>query len=188
MTTFDETVSHGGGPQPPRGSIAHVVRFVAWICRTIVVLALLLIFLFTVGQVADRYVLGTNFDAYDQISRLGLVWLTFVGFAVGVWERVNIRIELLDRFLTAGVQHAITLVLDIGMAGVAILVLVEGWRLLEIGAYQAIMGTPFTYEIVYAGLLVGMGVLIFFLAVRLLEAVRGARLDPEAEGPRHDHR
>ena len=169
------------------GVAGWTVRAVARICRAMVMIALFVVFLFTVGQVADRYLLGTSFSAYDQISRLGLVWLTFIGFAVGVWERVNIRVELLDRFLPPRMHKAVAAVLDVMMIAVAVVVLVEGWRLLDVGAYQAIMGTPLTYEVVYAGLLVGVAVLLVFLAARLFETLTGARLDPEAERPGHDH-
>ncbi len=183
--------SGGAGPDAPTapgGLLARAARGIAWVCRAMVVLSLFLVFLFTVGQVADRYVLHTSFSAHDQIARLALVWLTFLGFAVGVWERVNIRVEVLDRFLPAPLHRGLALLMDLGMVAVAMLVLVEGWRLLEVGAYQAIMGTPFTYEIVYAGLLVGMAVLVLFLAVRLIGAATGQRLDPQAEELRHDHR
>lgn len=173
--------------RPLRGPVAFAVRLLAGASRACVVLALVVVFLFTVGQVADRYVFGTSFSAYDQLSRVGLVWMTFVGFALGVWERVNIRVELLDHFLPRSVLNPISLLLSLMMALVAVVVLVEGWRLLEVGAYQAIMGTPFTYVIVYAGLLVGMTLLIVFLAARLFEILTGTRLDPDAFGAEHDH-
>lgn len=179
--------------KPPSGAprrwaaVGWTVKAIARLSRLMVMIALFVIFLFTVGQVADRYVFGTSFSAYDQIARLGLVWLTFIGFAVGVWERANIRVELLEHFLSARAHHRINTVLDVLMLGVGCVVLFEGWRLLEVGAYQSIMGTPLTYEVVYAGLLVGLAALLVFLAARLFETLTGARLDPEAERHGHDH-
>ena len=179
--------------EPPSGAPGRwiaagwAVRAVARVSRLMVMIALFVIFLFTVGQVADRYLFGTSFSAYDQIARLGLVWLTFIGFAVGVWERANIRVELLEHFLSARAHHRINVVLDVLMLGVGSIVLFEGWRLLEVGAYQSIMGTPLTYEVVYAGLLVGLAALLVFLVARLFETLTGARLDPQAQEPGHDH-
>lgn len=188
-------MSIAGEPGPPRrtqdrpvlGRASLPVRLLARGSRACVVLALVIVFLFTVGQVADRYIFGTSFSAYDQLSRVGLVWMTFVGFALGVWERVNIRVELLEHFLPRRVLDAISFLLGLTMAAVAILVLVEGWRLLDVGAYQGIMGTPFTYVIVYAGLLVGMALLVVFLVARLIEIATGTRLDPDAYGTDYDH-
>lgn len=82
--------------------LAGAVRALAGLMRAGVVAAMLLVLLSTVGQVADRHVIQSDFGAYDQYGRLGLVWMTFLGIAIAVRERANIRIDLLDHFLSPG--------------------------------------------------------------------------------------
>jgi TRAP-type C4-dicarboxylate transport system permease small subunit len=165
------------------------VRALAGLVRAGVVAAMLLVLASTVGQVADRHLIKSDFGAYDQYGRLGLVWLTFLGIAVAVRERANIRIDLLDHFLPARVARVKGVVLDVAMAGVAVLLVVVGWPLLEVGSFQIIMDTPFDYEEVYAALLLGMAVLALFVAVRLLDGAARGRLGldiPPVAGSEHD--
>lgn len=152
------------------------VRALSGLMRAGVVAAMLLVLLSTVGQVADRYFIQSDFGAYDQYGRLGLVWMTFLGIAIAVRERANIRIDLLDHFLPPGAARVKGVVLDIIMAAIAVLIVVVGWPLLEVGSFQVIMDTPFDYSDVYAALLFGMLVLALFVAARLLDAAAGRRL------------
>ena len=156
------------------------------IVKTGVVIALIAILVFTVGQVPDRYFFKSSFSAYDQFARLGLVWLTFLGIAIGIRERANIRVELLEHFLPPRLTRAMSVLLDVVVLLSAILVLVVGWRLLDVGSYQAIIGTPFTYAIVYGGLLIGMALLILYLILRLSDAAFGGRLGLDKPAGGHD--
>lgn len=179
---------------PARSLLAWPVRALAGLMRAGVVAAMLLVLLSTVGQVADRHLVKSGFGAFDQYGRLGLVWLTFLGIAAAVRERANIRIELLDHFLPGPAARAKGIVLDVAMAGVAALLVVVGWPLLEVGSFQVILDTPFDYGEVYAALLAGMAALALFVVARLADAAAGGRLGldvpPVAEGfgveGRHD--
>lgn len=150
-------------------------------CVTAAMAALLLL---SVGQVIDRYLVKSSFDAYDQLARLCLVWLTFVGIALGVRERANIRIELLEHLLPGVGTRVLASALDAVVLLTALYVLLKGWVLLDIGSYQAVMGTPLSYEVVYAGLLVGMALLVLFLGLRLAGCAAEAPVSPSGDhGP-----
>lgn len=157
------------------------VRLLAGLMRAGVVAAMLIVLASTVGQVIDRQFIKSSFGAYDQYGRLGLVWLTFLGIAIAVHDRANIRIELLNHFIPARAARVKAVVLDVAMAAVAVLLVVVGWPLLEVGSFQVIMDTPFDYSEVYAALLLAMAVLAVFVVARLLG------LDTHAEaGSPHD--
>lgn len=152
------------------------VRILEALVKALVVLALVVVLTFTVGQVADRYVLKTQFDSYDQIARIGMVWLTFLGFALGVRSRSNIRIELVQHALSERARRISGVFLDLVMLAVAIALLSHGWRLLEVGSFQAIMGTPFYYDVMYGALLAGLVLLVLFLVFRIVDTLLGGRL------------
>lgn len=175
-------------PQPGFRLLVLPVRFLAWTVRLAVIVALAVVLVFTVGQVADRYVIKSQFDAHDQIARIGMVWLVFLGFAIGVRERSNIRIEVLQHFLPARVRQASVLLLDILMLAVTLLILVVGWQLLEIGSFQAIMGTSLYYDVMYGALLTGMILLAVFLILRIANTLSGGRLGVDAPVSEHDDR
>ena len=166
--------------------LAWPVRALAGLMRAGVVAAMLMVLVSTVAQVVDRHLMKSDFGAYDQYGRLGLVWLTFLGIAIAVRDRANIRIDLLDHFLPAAAARAKGVVLDVIMAAIAVLLVVVGWPLLEVGGFQVIMDTPFDYSEVYAALLLSMAVLAVFVVARLLDGLAQGRLGLDA--PAHDER
>jgi TRAP-type C4-dicarboxylate transport system permease small subunit len=191
MTRGDAAPPPAGGEPLAGGAAtglpARLVGIVAAIVRIAVVVALAAILVFTVGQVLDRHFFKSDVIAFDQFSRLGLVWLTFLGVAIGFRERANIRIDLLDHFLPPALVRPKGLMLDLVVLGAAILMIVVGWRLLEVGSFQVMMDTPFTYEVMYGALLLGLILLCLFLVLRLFDALTGGRfhLDPRPDD--HDH-
>jgi TRAP-type C4-dicarboxylate transport system permease small subunit len=165
------------------------VRVLDMVTRVVLVAALAAVLIFTVGQVIDRYVVKSTFDAYDQYARVGLMWLTFIGIAAGVRDRVNIRIELLSHFAPPHFRNAIAIVLDLAMLAVSVIILIVGLPLLEVGGYQVIMGTSMTYEMMYTALLSGMSLMILFLLLRLADRCTGGRFRfaPKEDDDDHHH-
>jgi len=174
--------------KPAIPALVKAVRAVDVVVSIAVALSLLMVLAFTVGQVVDRYWLKSTFDGHDQYARVGLVWLTFLGIALGIRERINIRIELLAHFGAPGIRRTVSVVLDVVMLVVAIVVVVVGLPLLEVGGYQSIMGTALSRDVMYAAVLVGMGLLILFLILRLADRLSGQRLQVDLPEPSDDHR
>jgi TRAP-type C4-dicarboxylate transport system permease small subunit len=169
------------GPSHPAGPpLAAPVRVLDVLVRALLVAALVAVLGFTVAQVLDRYLVKSAFNAHDQYARVGLVLLTFAGIAVGIRDRVNVRIELVSHLASAGVQRTVSWVLDAVVLVVAALLAVVGWRLIDIGASQPIMGTPLTYASMYAALLVGLWLTVVFLLLRFASRLCGGRLRVDA--------
>jgi TRAP-type C4-dicarboxylate transport system permease small subunit len=167
--------------------LAVPVSILETLIKILVVLALVVVLTFTVGQVADRYILKSQFDAHDQIARIGMVWMAFLGFALGVRSRSNIRIEVIQHFLPQVVRRASGVLLDVVMVVIAVILLINGWQLLEIGTFQAIMGTPFYYDVMYGALLTGLITLVIFLILRIADTISGGRLGVDAVIDHDDH-
>jgi TRAP-type C4-dicarboxylate transport system permease small subunit len=186
-------VSNSEGAPPPAGDAAldtgHGVPGIAArgadalakLVRVGVVVALIGVLVCTVAQVMDRHFTKSGAIAFDQYARLGLVWLTFFGLAVGFRERANIRIDLLDHVLSKRARHLKGLVLDVVVVAVSILMIVVGWRLLQVGSFQMLMDTPLTYETMYGALLAALAILSLFLVFRLIDGVTGGRYQLDAE-------
>ena len=166
-----------GDPQPPAvPALAAAVRGLEWLVRIAIVIAMAMVLIFTVGQVTDRYIVKSSFDAHDQFARIGMVWLTFLGIAVGIRHRINVRIELLSHFASPALRRHVATVLDLVTLVVSVLLVVVGAQLLEIGAFQAIMGTSLNYDTMYGALLVGMSLLALFMVLRFADRFSGGRL------------
>jgi len=177
---------------PPRDAppvrLALAARVLHRIAQAGVALSLLIVLIFTVGQVLDRYLLKTTFDTYDQFARIGLVWLTFLGIAAGIRDRANVRIELLNHFAPQRLRAAVSMMLDLFTLAITVTLVVVGYRLLEVGAFQTIMGTSFSYDVMYLGLLAGLGLVIACLVLRVLDRATRGRFRLDEPEVRDDHR
>jgi TRAP-type C4-dicarboxylate transport system permease small subunit len=177
-----------GRQAPASPVLAAAVRVLDRVVKLAIIVALAMVLIFTVGQVADRYLLKSSFDAHDQFARIGLVWLTFLGIAVGIRNRTNVRIELLSHFASRLTRRNVAVVLDLVILVVSAFLVIVGARLMEIGAFQAIMGTPLNYDTMYGALLVGMALLALFMVVRFADLLSGRRLEVDPPVQDDDHR
>lgn len=151
-----------------RAWILRADRVVCWIGRLSVVLTLAVVLIFCFCQVLDRYVLKTQFDAWDQIARIGMLWSAFLGAALALRERRNVVIDIIDSHLPERVRKMRDKLFDILLLILAITLFVKGLDVVAVGQFQDIVGTPFTYAVSYASLTAGMLLFIFFLALRLI--------------------
>jgi TRAP-type C4-dicarboxylate transport system permease small subunit len=152
-----------------RDAVALAERVLGWAVIAIVVGLLAVV----VGQLVDRHVVPLPIDAPDQYVRVGIIWLTFLGFALAVSERSAIRVDLIDHWLSPRAQDRLALACDAMMLAMAAIVTIKGWRVVEVGGSQILLGTPYSAALPNSGLFVGSLLIVAFLAARML-----ARLDP----------
>jgi len=157
----------------------HVlIRALHWLDRlvewTVVALMVSLVVIVSL-QFVDRHFVDTGIAAPDQYARVGLVWLTFIGFAIAVRASVNIRVDLIDARLPPKARLILEIAFDV-MMFVLLAVMVPGcWRLIEIGKDQDLLGTVFTAAVPAAGVLIASILMLIYLGVRL--AARLLRLE-----------
>jgi len=149
----------------------HVlIRALHWLDRlvewTVVALMVSLVAIVSL-QFVDRHFVDTGIAAPDQYARVGLVWLTFIGFAIAVRASVNIRVDLIDARLPPKARLILEIAFDV-MMFVLLAVMVPGcWRLIEIGKDQDLLGTVFTAAVPAAGVLIASILMLIYLGVRL---------------------
>jgi len=120
------------------------------------------------AQAVDRYIIGSGFSAYDQLAKIAMIWLAFLGLPLVLMHRENIAADLLSDLLGEGPRKIRNLIFDIMMATLAAIVLWHGRPVMRVGAFQDIIGTPFTYWSVYLGLNIGMALSVVVLVARIV--------------------
>ncbi|SSW65094.1 TRAP transporter small permease [Achromobacter agilis] len=151
-----------------RGALLRADRIVCWIGRLSVALTLAVVLVFCFAQVLDRYVLKSQFDAWDQIARIGMLWCAFLGAAMALRERRNVVIDIIDSHLSERARRVRDRLFDATLLALAATLFYKGLDVVEVGHFQDIVGTPFTYAVSYAALTAGMALFMLFLALRLL--------------------
>ena len=124
--------------------------------------------------VFSRYVMARTFTWYDEIARLLFVWIVFLGAAVGVRRSAHFRLHLvLDRF-PPGIRRVAHVVGVLVLMGFGLLMIQQGWKLVELGQFQRtpVMGLSKRY--VYASVPAGGALIILYSLPHLWRALRGA--------------
>ena len=119
-------------------------------------------------QVVDRHFVDVPLDAPDQLVRIGLVWLTFIGFALALNDRANIRVDLIDKHLPRAVRRVIAVAFDVMFVAILAYLALKTWPVLQAGAGQSLLGTPFNVALPVSGLEVGSIAAAVFVLIRLL--------------------
>jgi TRAP-type transport system small permease protein len=147
-------------------------RMVEWVVVVLMVSLVVIVSL----QFIDRHFIDTGIAAPDQYARVGLVWLTFIGFAIAVRAAVNVRVDLIDAHLPPKIRSILEIGFDALML-VLVAVMVPGcWRLIEIGKDQDLLGTVFTAAVPAAGVLIASILLLIYIGLRLVARFMGVEL------------
>jgi len=124
--------------------------------------------------VFSRYVMARTFTWYDEIARLLFVWIVFLGAAVGVRRAAHFRLHLVLDRLPSGVRRVAHVVGVLVLMGFGLLMIQQGWKLVELGQFQRtpVMGLSKRY--VYASVPAGGALIILYSLPHLWRALRGA--------------
>ncbi|MGQ9652926.1 MAG: TRAP transporter small permease [Thermodesulfobacteriota bacterium] len=147
-----------------RRGLALLDRLLGWYIVALMGLLVVLTFL----QVLARYLARSPLTGTDQMARICLVWLTFMGAAMAVRTKQNIRIDLLDRYLFSGILSVINISFDLILIVLLAVLGYKGWQVTRVSASQQIVATPFSYDAMYLSVVVGAGLMLLFVLVRLL--------------------
>jgi TRAP-type C4-dicarboxylate transport system permease small subunit len=145
----------------------------AWLGALLVAVLVLM-----TGRALDRYFFHTTFDAYEQLACVGVVWITFYGFALAFRDDRNLRVELLENLLPASANRLRQIIFDVIILGMAGVLNAAGWPVYQVCATQRITGTVFTLAIAAAAMqfsTILICLLCLFRIVTGIAAFRGRR-------------
>jgi TRAP-type C4-dicarboxylate transport system permease small subunit len=122
--------------------------------------------------VFSRYVMARTFTWYDEIARLLFVWIVFLGAAVGVRRAAHFRLHLVvDRF-PPGLRRATEVVGVLVLMGFGLLLIQQGWKLVELGQFQRTPVMGLSKQYVYASVPAGGALIILYSLPHLWRALR----------------
>jgi TRAP-type C4-dicarboxylate transport system permease small subunit len=157
-----------------RRALRWLDRALAWFVAALVVGLVTIV----TSQLVDRHFIDIPIQAPDQYARIGLVWLTFLGFALAVRGNVAVRVDIIDHFLPAAARRWVGIASDAMLLTMLCVLVIKGWTVFEVGAGQIILGTPFTAGLPNAALVAGCALMIFYVALRLVARWRGHEPEP----------
>jgi len=113
------------------------------------ILLLLAMAVIIIINVFMRYVLNSGIRWAEEISKLLMVWFTFIGMAVGIKQGLHISLHLLPKNLPRGLELFLTFLKDIITLAIGVVFLVYGWRLVETTSTSIMPGSELPSSLLY---------------------------------------
>ena len=102
------------------------------ILATTIGLALLAIFFLNMYQVGGRYLFGIGAVWIPDVTRFLFIWMVFLGTALMHLRRGHLVIDFVQVRLPNRLRHATAALISVSMLSMAIILLVVGWRIMQI--------------------------------------------------------
>ncbi|MEO8629744.1 MAG: TRAP transporter small permease subunit [Betaproteobacteria bacterium] len=161
--------------------LLHALRLLDRLVEWVVIAMMVGIVVIVSLQFVDRHFIDTGIAAPDQYARVGLIWLTFIGFAMALRAGVNIRVDLIDARLPPKVRFVLELLFDALLVVLLVVLLPGSWRLVEIGRDQDLLGTVFTSAVPAAGVFIACALMLVYVGLRLVARLLGHELPKPEE-------
>lgn len=131
--------------------------------------------LITTYQVFGRYVLSSTPKWSEELARILLVWLTFVGSAIAFGKGIHLKIDLLDRLLSEKVSTYLNIVVDLLLIVFLFIVSLKCYEFMDqiSDLKTPAMGIP-NYTI-YLGLFIGFVTSLPFILLSLINSLRSLK-------------
>ncbi|MEM8662843.1 MAG: TRAP transporter small permease [Pseudomonadota bacterium] len=136
--------------------------------RIAVTLALITVVLLTLAQIFFRFVLDAPLIWSEEVSRLLVVWMTFIGAAVVCWDGRHLNIDVFVNLMPAAMRMAVR-VLNAALAiGLCIILVSPTLRLVEIENFAELGATELPAGVVRLPVAIGAVLMVAAIALRLL--------------------
>lgn len=149
-------------------TITKVHSWTNKILTTLVVILMLVTLTAMFAQAVDRYFIHSTIFAYDQIAKISMIWLCFLGLPVVFLKRVNISADLIVELLPKKLVIIRTILFDFIIMFLAIVLVWFGLPVMEVGAFLDIVGVPLTYWSVYLSFNIGMALLVIIKLTQII--------------------
>ena len=84
---------HGDGAAAPQGRLDRVIDHGCAVVEGLLAALMMAMVAMVLGNVVLRYAFGTGIAVSEELSRLGLVWITFIGAVVAWWRGQHLGVD-----------------------------------------------------------------------------------------------
>jgi TRAP-type C4-dicarboxylate transport system permease small subunit len=131
-------------------------------------------------EVAFRYLLGHSLLWAEEFSRFLFLWTTFIGAGAAVGKGMHFSLRSLVEVLPTGPRRVAGLVNALAVGALAVLFVVEGWRLARFAAPQMSTVLDISRFWFYLAIPVGGVLILAYLPAAFREAWGPTAVEPAA--------
>jgi TRAP-type C4-dicarboxylate transport system permease small subunit len=127
----------------------------------------------TIGaQVLARYVFNVPLSWTEELARYLFIWLVFLGASQAMRRNEHIAVGLLADRLPFRVRQINTVLLDGLVAGFLLMLVIMGWRVVQVVAPLQSIALKVSMAVVYLPLVVGGAVMVLRTVAHMVKVIR----------------
>jgi TRAP-type C4-dicarboxylate transport system permease small subunit len=149
-----------------------VLKIVKRFLEVVVILLFVAIIVFTFAQVVTRYFPMNPFAWTEEISRLLLVWATYLGVSVVVANHDHIRVDFLLSRFPASIRRYDELFQNVVFLVFSVVMMYFGWIVAKAAWIDVSTALSYTRALFYLPIPVAGGFNLLFLVPSLVSSVR----------------
>ena len=125
----------------------------------VLLVAMVLVVCFTV---VTRYFFSYTPSWSEETALLCMVWFGFLSMALGVRDDLHLSITILDKYMSKPAQKYLALFKYVCIAGFAVFMVTQGWRMVAVGMMNKFPGLQITSAWLYAVVpLAGVAIVVY---------------------------
>jgi TRAP-type transport system small permease protein len=152
--------------------MSKLLRFAERIWELSIAVMVAALLVVVASQAVDRHVIDLWTDSPEEWIKIGLVWLTFIGFALAMRHGTDIRVDLAEHFLPRKLLLITNTVFDVLLLVLIGILCFKTAQLWDVSRDQSIIGTSVSVAVPTAGLLIGLVLMFFVIAARVALRLR----------------
>jgi TRAP-type C4-dicarboxylate transport system permease small subunit len=160
--------------------LLKIKRVIDTMVNGVIVVMLFCMFIVVLIQVFTRFVLNNPLSWTEEIARYLMVWMGFLGTAVGLKYGLHMSLDIITNKTTGNFKLILHLVGNLLTLIIGLLFLIYGYRLMLQGRNRLSMALQFKMEYVFLAFPVS-GVLIIVNSIESMLVTLGILQDPSQE-------
>ena len=143
----------------------RLYAFLKFVCFGLMFLMVSIIFM----QVLARYLFGNSLSWSEEIGRYIFVWMTFIGSAVAVRNKLHVNLDMFVSRFPAPLKKLCLIISYASMLIFTLVLIYGGYRFVMRGSQQMSAALQIPMHYVYLVLPLGGGLILFYLLKNFYE-------------------
>lgn len=153
--------------------MSRVLHAIGLVPRIVLVALMTVMLIDMMLGVFFRYVVERPLPWTEEVGNLTLVWLTFIGGAIGLTRGAHFSIRLLSDHLGPEGQRALSILLSVAIMSLGIVLAPTSWRLMIASSTSQLPSLGISVGVQYAAAFVGALMFIWYASWLALSTLRG---------------
>lgn len=153
--------------------MSRLLYVISLIPRVVLVLLMAILLVDMFLGVFFRYVVGRALTWTEEVGTLSLVYLTFIGGAVGVTRGAHFSIHVVTERLSPPVQRVFSLIVALFILAFGVLLVPTGWQLVRSNSASETPALGLNLGVLYVSTIIGGLLMVCYAGALLLDLVRG---------------